>query len=191
VWIVDDQGQRSGPHSTTQLAGLLAAGRVSPGAMVWREGWGEWAPILSQFRLPPPVRRWRGPARPARWPWVVAVVAVFLVLGAVMPRTETRTSEAPARRRVKPDAVLAAAQRANIMAMAKGGAAARVDLEAGAIWMEPRAWATSTEGERRKCVANIWLYYELAGRTDGTLTVYSAGDGSVLARASEWGVTLK
>jgi uncharacterized RDD family membrane protein YckC len=42
-WHVGRGGQSTGPYSTEQLREMAAAGRISPGDLVWKEGMGEWA----------------------------------------------------------------------------------------------------------------------------------------------------
>jgi uncharacterized RDD family membrane protein YckC len=42
-WHVGRGGQSTGPYSTEQLREMAAAGRISPGDRVWKEGRGEWA----------------------------------------------------------------------------------------------------------------------------------------------------
>ena len=44
-WYLTQGGQQVGPYSTEQLRQFVAAGQISSGDMVWKDGMAQWAPI--------------------------------------------------------------------------------------------------------------------------------------------------
>ena len=55
-WHVGRGGQSTGPYSTEQLREMAAAGRISPGDLVWKDGMGEWADCATVQGLFPATR---------------------------------------------------------------------------------------------------------------------------------------
>ena len=55
-WHVGRGGQSTGPYSTEQLREMAAAGRISPGDLVWKEGMAEWADCATVQGLFPATR---------------------------------------------------------------------------------------------------------------------------------------
>ncbi len=53
-WFVGESGRQQGPLTTTQVQALIAAGKITGSALVWREGMANWAPISSAFSSAPP-----------------------------------------------------------------------------------------------------------------------------------------
>ena len=55
-WQVGRGGQSTGPYSTEHLREMAAAGRISPGDLVWKDGMGEWADCATVQGLFPATR---------------------------------------------------------------------------------------------------------------------------------------
>lgn len=72
-WYYAQDGARVGPVSEAELVGLLASGRVPPGALVWKEGLPGWTPARDLAALwaghpsgppPPPLPSSAAPSLP-------------------------------------------------------------------------------------------------------------------------------
>lgn len=44
-WFYGENGQRLGPVSEADLGSLIAAGRIGPATLIWREGMEQWLPL--------------------------------------------------------------------------------------------------------------------------------------------------
>lgn len=44
-WYYGENGQRMGPISEADLGSLIAAGRIVPATLIWREGMEQWMPL--------------------------------------------------------------------------------------------------------------------------------------------------
>ena len=44
-WYYGENGQRLGPIPEADLGSLIAAGRIGPATLIWREGMAEWLPL--------------------------------------------------------------------------------------------------------------------------------------------------
>jgi hypothetical protein len=44
-WFYGENGQQAGPVDDAEFSGLIAAQRITPATMVWREGMQAWAPL--------------------------------------------------------------------------------------------------------------------------------------------------
>jgi hypothetical protein len=44
-WYYGENGQRQGPVSEADLGSLIAAGRIGPATLIWREGMAQWMPL--------------------------------------------------------------------------------------------------------------------------------------------------
>jgi len=44
-WYYGENGQRLGPISEADLGSLIAAGRIGPATLLWREGMDQWMPL--------------------------------------------------------------------------------------------------------------------------------------------------
>ncbi|GAA5119761.1 DUF4339 domain-containing protein [Luteolibacter yonseiensis] len=44
-WYHAENGQRHGPISEQDLGSLIAAGRIGPATLIWREGMAQWLPL--------------------------------------------------------------------------------------------------------------------------------------------------
>ena len=51
VWYYAKEGEQLGPITETDMRGLLASGQLSPEAMIWKQGMGNWAPARSIHAL--------------------------------------------------------------------------------------------------------------------------------------------
>lgn len=51
-WFYVNNGQQAGPVDDAQLAELVAAGKIQPDTLIWREGMGNWQPYRTQFPQP-------------------------------------------------------------------------------------------------------------------------------------------
>jgi hypothetical protein len=102
-WFVSNRGERIGPLSTADVLGKLIAGDFDDGALVWRDGLGDWQPLIVHFKRPPfdrptnpldlqsvtgaseSVRRsfiarfWRGQVRLPTSFWVVGVIGTIAI----------------------------------------------------------------------------------------------------------------
>jgi uncharacterized RDD family membrane protein YckC len=52
VWTVHDSGRQFGPHSQQEVAAMLAAGQITPQALVWRVGMAQWASVSTIATIP-------------------------------------------------------------------------------------------------------------------------------------------
>lgn len=55
-WHVGRGGQSTGPYSTEQLRQMAAAGRISPGDLIWKEGMEKWTDCVTVQGLFPATR---------------------------------------------------------------------------------------------------------------------------------------
>lgn len=53
LWTVHDRGSQYGPHTEHEIGMLLAAGTISPQALVWKLGAPRWLPVTSIVPLLP------------------------------------------------------------------------------------------------------------------------------------------
>jgi hypothetical protein len=52
-WHVHDLGQQYGPFAKAEIVSMMAEGRISPAAHVWREGMAGWVPIATVIAVAP------------------------------------------------------------------------------------------------------------------------------------------
>src|SRR5580698_7040495 len=96
AWQLYDGGQQYGPFTKSEIASMMAEGRVSAAAQVWREGMAEWVPVATIVPSPPvsppppappappaPIRR---PKKRTRRPMYVAIGVGALLLVLVIWR---------------------------------------------------------------------------------------------------------
>ena len=85
-WFYGENGQQAGPVADAEFSALIAAQRITPATMVWREGMPAWAP-LSQVQasgglFPPATPMMAGMMNPTTSGMAIASL-VFGIVGLV------------------------------------------------------------------------------------------------------------